>query len=77
MMCLSAFDTSQPPGIQAYLTHCASCRLPDGKGLPGAVLALAGNGAVLAQGPQNVISVILGGLRHRTAMRRCQRSASA
>ena len=49
-------------GASGYLTHCASCHLPDGRGLPGVAPALVGNGAVLAQGPQNVIGVILGGL---------------
>jgi mono/diheme cytochrome c family protein len=46
---------------QAYLNYCASCHMQNGKGLPGAVPNLAGNGAVAAGGPQNVIRVILMG----------------
>jgi mono/diheme cytochrome c family protein len=59
---LSAFDASKPPGSQAYLSNCAACHRLDGTGVVGMVPALAGNGAVLAQGPQNVVKVILGGL---------------
>ena len=47
---------------QAYLNYCASCHLQNGQGLDGAVAKLAGNGAVLAQGPGTVIRVILGGI---------------
>jgi len=47
---------------QAYLTHCSSCHRPDGKGVEGAIPSLAGNGAVTAGGPEDVIRVVLGGL---------------
>ena len=57
-----AYREARPPGAGAYLTHCASCHLPDGKGLPGVAPPLVGNGAVLARGPENVVRVILGGL---------------
>ncbi len=53
---------TDPPGAVAYLTHCASCHQQDGKGLGGAVPPLAGNGAVMAGGPQDVIRTILGGM---------------
>ncbi len=53
------------PGAQAYLTNCASCHGVEGQGLDKVVPPLAGNGAVLAKGPQNVIQVILGGLEAR------------
>lgn len=49
------------PGEEAYLNNCAFCHQPDGRGLPGAVPALAGDGVVKAGGPENVIRVILGG----------------
>lgn len=52
-------------GGQVYLSYCASCHGLKGEGLRGAVPALAGNGAVAAQGPQNVIMVVLGGLPAR------------
>ncbi len=47
---------------QAYLNYCASCHLQNGQGLAGAVPNLAGNGTVLAQGPETVLRVILGGI---------------
>jgi mono/diheme cytochrome c family protein len=50
------------PGQALYQSHCASCHGLKGEGLPGHVPALAHNGAVMAQGPQNVIRVALGGL---------------
>ncbi len=52
-------------GGQVYLSYCASCHGLKGEGLPGAVPALAGNGAVVAKGPQNVLMVVLGGLPAR------------
>jgi mono/diheme cytochrome c family protein len=57
-----AFDRKGAPGEQVYLAHCASCHRPDGRGEPGRVPALAGNGAVKAGGPEDVIRVVLGGL---------------
>ena len=51
-----------PEGREVYLNHCASCHQLDGKGIPNAVASLAGNGSVLAGGPQDVIHVILGGI---------------
>ncbi|MEO7875487.1 MAG: cytochrome c [Dokdonella sp.] len=58
-------DPAQPfeRGSRTYLDHCASCHGVDGEGLAGVVPALKDNGAVLAAGPQNVISVVLGGLQ--------------
>ena len=49
-------------GAQAYLSNCASCHGVDGKGVKGVIPALAGNGAVLAQGAQDVMRVVVGGL---------------
>ena len=50
------------PGQQAYLDHCSSCHGVEGQGVKGRIPALADNGAVLAQGSQDVIRVIVGGL---------------
>lgn len=57
-------DPIQPfdRGAETYLSYCGSCHGVDGQGMPGMIPALKGNGAVLAKGPQNVISVMLGGL---------------
>ena len=57
-----AFADRSAPGAETYLTHCAFCHGVKGQGLKGAVPALARNGAVLAQGPEDVIRVVLGGL---------------
>ena len=46
----------------AYLSYCASCHQKNGEGIKGAIPGLAGNGAVTAKGPENVIRVVLGGL---------------
>ncbi len=63
-------------GEAVFLTRCASCHQPDGKGQPGRIPPLAGNETRHRQGP---------GRRHprdpgrpisrRRAMRRCPRSA--
>jgi mono/diheme cytochrome c family protein len=55
-------NTQVAVNAQSYLNYCASCHGQNGQGLPGAVPKLAGNGAVVAQGPQDVIRVILGGI---------------
>ncbi|RBP13751.1 mono/diheme cytochrome c family protein [Roseiarcus fermentans] len=48
-------------GEGVYLTQCAFCHQPDGKGQPGRIPALAGNEVVTARGPEDVIRQILGG----------------
>jgi mono/diheme cytochrome c family protein len=58
----SDFTGPHPVGSETYLNYCVSCHQPDGKGLNGAVAALAGNGAVLAGGPEDVIHAILSGI---------------
>ena len=57
-----AYHRKGAPGEDVYLAQCASCHGPDGKGQPGRVPGLAGNGAVMAGGPENVIRAVLGGL---------------
>jgi len=52
---------AHPSGESIYIQHCSFCHQLDGRGRPGAVPALAGNGAVQAKGPEDVIRVILGG----------------
>ena len=56
------FVARNAPGVEVYLSNCASCHGLNGQGLKGSVPALAGNGAVTAQGPQDAIRVVLGGL---------------
>jgi mono/diheme cytochrome c family protein len=45
-----------------YLNNCASCHQPNGQGVKGQIPPLAENGAVKAQGPQDIVKVILAGL---------------
>lgn len=57
---------SMPPerlaaGKLVYENNCQSCHHSDGKGLAGSVPALAGNDAVVAQEPYNVIMALLEG----------------
>ena len=58
----SEFAGSHPPGSETYLTFCGSCHGLQGEGIAHATPPLTHNGAILAQGPENVIRVILGGL---------------
>lgn len=59
---LEAYNAPGAPGAGTYLTYCSSCHQPDGKGIPGAVPALAGNTSVQSEGPETVLRVIYGGL---------------
>jgi len=56
------YNSPHAPGAQTYLTYCASCHRVDGKGVAGEIPPLAGNGAVTAGGPQDILRVVLGGL---------------
>ncbi|CAN5766061.1 hypothetical protein BH11PSE8_BH11PSE8_12970 [soil metagenome] len=60
---LALFNGPDARGAQTYLNRCASCHGTRGQGVDGAIPALAGNGAVASKGPQNVIRVIVGGLK--------------
>jgi mono/diheme cytochrome c family protein len=54
--------SASPDGQTVYLNNCSSCHQTNGNGLGNAIPPLSGNGAVAAQGPQNVIRAVLGGL---------------
>jgi mono/diheme cytochrome c family protein len=58
----TAYAGPDPAGRGTYLSNCASCHQLDGKGIPGSIPSLVGNGAVLAQGSADVIRVVLGGI---------------
>ncbi|MFJ7438438.1 c-type cytochrome [Methylorubrum thiocyanatum] len=59
---LQAFNQPGAPGADTYLTYCSSCHRPDGKGVEGAIPALAGNTSIQSRGPETIINVIVGGL---------------
>jgi mono/diheme cytochrome c family protein len=58
----SAFAGNHPAGAETYLSYCGYCHGLRGEGLPGQISSLANNGAVHAQGADNVLRVVLGGL---------------
>jgi mono/diheme cytochrome c family protein len=47
---------------KVYVDHCAGCHQPHGTGIAGSIPPLAGNPAVTAAEPYNVIAVVLQGL---------------
>jgi mono/diheme cytochrome c family protein len=51
-----------PPAAQLYLDHCAACHQAGGRGITGVFPPLAGNGAVVAPDPANVVKVVLEGV---------------
>ena len=57
-----ALTGQHPDGAGLYLSHCAFCHGEQGRGITAQIPALAGNGAITAGGPQNVINVVLQGL---------------
>ncbi len=55
-------DLHKRAGGLVYLNNCSTCHQPNGEGIAGSIPNLAGNGAVAAEQPDNVISAALGGL---------------
>lgn len=53
--------TTLARGEKIYGEHCAQCHGDDGRGVPGAYPALAGNRAVLMPSTANLVQVVLGG----------------
>ncbi|NJD33178.1 MAG: c-type cytochrome [Gammaproteobacteria bacterium] len=53
---------SQQRGATLYLDHCAACHQAKGRGMPGIFPPLAGNGAVIAGDPGNVLQAMLNGI---------------
>jgi len=45
-----------------YLDHCSGCHQAMGRGIGGVFPPLAGNGAVIASDPANVLKVVLAGI---------------
>lgn len=50
-------------GQHLYLANCAECHQDNGRGIPGAVPNLAGNAAVTADQPRDIIVAVLQGLQ--------------
>ena len=60
-------DASRVRGATLYMDHCGGCHQAKGRGIPGVFPPLAGNGAVIAPDPSNIIKVVLKGLPQRGA----------
>lgn len=56
-------DERRHAGAVVYLNVCSQCHQTGGTGIPNAIPALAGNGAVQAGEPNDVISAVIGGLK--------------
>jgi mono/diheme cytochrome c family protein len=57
-----AMATAQSLGAHVYAANCQGCHQPTGHGLPPIIPGLAGNDAVMAAEPTNVIGAVLNGL---------------
>lgn len=55
-------DPTQARGAKLYLDHCSGCHQAQGRGIPGVFPPLAGNGAVIAPDPADVLKVVLRGI---------------
>ena len=60
-------DPTRVRGATLYMDHCGGCHQAKGRGIPGVFPPLAGNGAVIAPDPSNIIKVVLKGLPPRDA----------
>ena len=58
-------DPTRVRGATLYMDHCGGCHQAKGRGIPGVFPPLAGNGAVIAPDPANIIKVVLNGLPQR------------
>ena len=55
-------DKTRAQGASLYLQYCGGCHQAGGRGMPNLFPPLAGNGAVLAPDPADVLKVVLGGI---------------
>jgi mono/diheme cytochrome c family protein len=61
----AAPQQSQVRGASLYMDHCSACHQAKGRGMTGIFPPLAGNGAVIARDPGNVLQAILKGIPMR------------
>jgi len=55
-------DATREQAAKLYLDYCAGCHQAGGRGMPNVFPPLAGNGAVVAPDPANVLKVVLAGV---------------
>lgn len=53
---------SKTKAASLYMDHCSACHQSGGRGMPGIFPPLAGNGAVIAPDPGNVLQAMLNGI---------------
>lgn len=58
-------DPARQAGAKLYVDNCMACHQSKGRGIPGVFPPLAGNGAVVAPSPNDIVKVVLGGIPAR------------
>lgn len=58
-------DETRTAWATVYGDNCETCHGADGQGAPGVAASLVGSGAVIAEEPDNIISVVLEGIEAR------------
>jgi mono/diheme cytochrome c family protein len=58
----AAAPASRARGAALYMDHCSGCHQAKGRGIAGVFPPLAGNGAVIASDPANILKVVLAGI---------------
>ena len=58
-------DPTRARGAALYLDNCGGCHQALGRGIPGVLPPLAGNGVVVAADPGNILKVVDGGIAAR------------
>jgi mono/diheme cytochrome c family protein len=62
---LKMLDPTRAKGAALYMDNCGACHQAKGRGWPGLFPSLAGNGAVNASDPVDIIKVVLSGIPQR------------
>jgi mono/diheme cytochrome c family protein len=58
-------DPTRQAGAKLYVDNCMACHQSKGRGIPGVFPPLAGNGAIVAPLPNDIIKVVLAGIPAR------------
>ena len=58
-------DATHLQGAKLYIDNCSGCHQSSGKGITGVIPPLAGNPVVMAEKPNNIIKVMIRGIKQR------------
>jgi mono/diheme cytochrome c family protein len=58
-------DTTHLAGAKLYIDNCSGCHQSSGRGITGVIPPLAGNPVVMAEKPNNIIKVMIRGIKQR------------